>query len=218
MRCFIALSLPEEVKAELEIAQAAMRELMPEARWTKREGHHITLAFLGDLNQAGLDCAFHAADSLSGFGAIPLRFASLFGFPPHPPHRVLAISLAETGPEDLSGPAAAQGASRLRQAYERLNSALRSAELRHGLPPLNEEYPSGRPFHPHVTLARASVNSIEKRLMREFASCRHEGLEAAFRITTCSVYESRTSSEGAEYRPLREVCLEKKGEDADAGR
>src|SRR5512133_1675058 len=119
MRCFIALTLPDQVKAELEIAQAAMRELLPEARWTKREGHHITLAFLGDVNKSGYDCAVHAAQCLSGFGAIPLRFSTLIGFPPHPPHRVLAISLEETGPEELDGPADKAPPSRLFQAYEK---------------------------------------------------------------------------------------------------
>jgi 2'-5' RNA ligase len=219
MRCFIALTLPEEIKAELEIAQAAMRDLLPEARWTKREGHHITLAFLGDVNKAGLDCAFHAANSLAGFGPIPLRFSGLVGFPPHPPYRVLTIGLTDIGPEEMgSGAAGADGPSRLEQANTKLNESLRNAELRHGLPPLNEEYPSGRPFHPHVTLARMSVNSIEKRLMREFAGRRQAGLEAAFRITTCTVYESRTASEGAEYHPLLEVDLAKKGEPADASR
>lgn len=218
MRCFIALTLPDEVKAELEIAQGAMREHMPEARWTKREGHHITLAFLGDVNKSGFDCAVHAANSLSGFGAIPLRFSTLVGFPSHPPYRVLALSLAETGPEDMEGPADKAPPSRLFQAYVKLNESLRSAELRHGLPPLNEEYPSGRPFHPHVTLARTSVNSIEKRLMRKFTACRPVGLEASFRISTCKVYESKTACDGAEYHSLLEVSLEKKGESLDAGR
>lgn len=219
MRCFIALTLPEDIKAELEIAQAAMRDLLPDARWTRREGHHITLAFLGDVNKAGLDCALHAAGSLAGFGAIPLRFSSLVGFPPRPPHRVLAIGLTDIGPEDMgAGASGKDGPSRLDRAYARLNESLRNAELRHGLPPLNEEYPSGRPFHPHVTLARSSVNSIERRLMREFAERRPAGLEAAFRIATCTVYESRTASEGAEYHPLLEVDLEKKGEPADASR
>jgi 2'-5' RNA ligase len=218
MRCFIALTLPDEVKAELEIAQAAMRELMPEARWTKPEGHHITLAFLGDVNKAGFDCAVHAADSLSGFGAIPFRFSALIGFPARPPYRVLAISLTETGPEEMDDPADKAPPSRLFQAYVKLNESLRSAELRHGLPPLNEEYPAGRPFHPHVTLARTSVNSIEKRLMRKFAACRPAGLEACFRIATCTVYESKTASDGAEYHPLHEVVLDKKGEALDAGR
>lgn len=212
MRCFIALSLPDAVLEELEIAQAAMRNLLPDARWTKRDGHHITLAFLGDVNKAGLDCAMHAAKALEGSGPIGLRFSSLVGFPPRPPHRVLALSLRETGPEELlARPSGGDAPSLLFRTYEKLNEALRSAELRHGLPPLNEEYPSGRPFHPHVTLARTSVASIEKRLMREFSSRRHEGLEAAFRITTCTVYESRTAHDGAEYHPLLEVTLGEKG-------
>jgi 2'-5' RNA ligase len=204
MRCFIALALPGEVKAKLEAVQAAMRETLPEARWTKGEGHHITLAFLGDLNSGGLDCAFHAAKSLSGFGSLPLRFSGLIGFPPRSPHRVLAMSLVDIGPEEMGK---AEG-SRLRGAYVKLNESLRSFELRHGIPPLNEDYPSGRPFHPHVTLARCEMEEIDKRLMRALGEFQAPLLEESFRISQCVVYESRLSASGAEYHPLLQVDMD----------
>ncbi len=203
MRCFIALDLPSEIKIRLDAAQESMREILPDARWTQSEGHHITLAFLGDLNKAGLDCALHAAESMAGFGALPLRFAGLLGFPHRPPHRVLALSVVDTGPEELG-----RSSSRIHDSYVKLNEALRAAELRAGLPPLNEEYPSGRPFHPHATLARCELPEIDKDIMRELASCQESILEEAFHITHCVVYESRLSSAGAEYHPLLKVELE----------
>ena len=53
LRLFIALTVPEDVKTEIEKAQAALRRALPEGRvrWTKREQLHLTLKFLGDVHE-----------------------------------------------------------------------------------------------------------------------------------------------------------------------
>ena len=62
-RLFVALSVPDEVKDQIEHAQTEMAGKLPHraARWTRREQFHLTLRFLGnvpidrleDLVQAG---------------------------------------------------------------------------------------------------------------------------------------------------------------------
>ena len=47
MRLFIALDLPEEVRAELVGVQAALRS--HPVRWTQGPGMHLTLQFLGEM-------------------------------------------------------------------------------------------------------------------------------------------------------------------------
>jgi 2'-5' RNA ligase len=51
MRLFIAISLPEKVKNEIETAQNELRRALPigSVRWTKREQIHLTLKFLGEV-------------------------------------------------------------------------------------------------------------------------------------------------------------------------
>ncbi len=50
-RLFIALPVPEPVKAEIERAQAELRQSVPQRviSWTRREQFHLTLRFLGTV-------------------------------------------------------------------------------------------------------------------------------------------------------------------------
>src|SRR5437667_12816717 len=51
LRLFIAILIPEHVKAAVEAAQTVLRRVSPEVavRWTRREQFHLTLRFLGNL-------------------------------------------------------------------------------------------------------------------------------------------------------------------------
>lgn len=51
LRLFVAISLPDAVKDEIEKAQEEMRGALPGnfMRWTKREQFHLTLKFLGNV-------------------------------------------------------------------------------------------------------------------------------------------------------------------------
>ena len=82
IRTFIAIALPDAVKASIGSAVAALRERNGGVRWVKPEGLHITLKFLGDIPEetvaplsADLDGAAVASRlmnlSLAGFGAFP---------------------------------------------------------------------------------------------------------------------------------------------------
>lgn len=50
MRLFVAIDLPEDFKQQLALLQFGI----PDARWSKAEVAHITLNFLGDVNQADI--------------------------------------------------------------------------------------------------------------------------------------------------------------------
>jgi len=49
MRAFIAIDLPESLRAALRRKQAGFRSVSPDARWTQPEGIHLTLKFLGEV-------------------------------------------------------------------------------------------------------------------------------------------------------------------------
>lgn len=86
VRAFIALPIPDAVKAEIERAQVQMQRGLPGkiARWTKREQFHLTLRFLGNVPG---DQIMELTDSLramtSSFPALKLR-AERVGCFPHP--------------------------------------------------------------------------------------------------------------------------------------
>lgn len=66
MRCFVAIPLPEPVRDAL----AALQEGLPVGRPTPYDNLHLTLAFLGDLQDADL-LAIHEA--LGGVRGAPFR-------------------------------------------------------------------------------------------------------------------------------------------------
>ncbi|MDQ3905721.1 MAG: RNA 2',3'-cyclic phosphodiesterase, partial [Actinomycetota bacterium] len=55
MRLFVALTPPDEVTEALRAITAALRELAPELRWTRPQQWHLTLAFLGEVDDALVD-------------------------------------------------------------------------------------------------------------------------------------------------------------------
>jgi 2'-5' RNA ligase len=54
LRLFLAISLPDSVKDEIEKAQRQLRVAFPGklVRWTKREQFHLTLKFLGNVRES----------------------------------------------------------------------------------------------------------------------------------------------------------------------
>ena len=82
IRTFIALTIPEEIKAVIVTAMNELRAKNHAVRWVKPAGLHITLKFLGDIPEqtvaplaADLDKAAALCPPLSlrlaGFGAFP---------------------------------------------------------------------------------------------------------------------------------------------------
>ena len=62
LRLFIALQVPEAVKAQIQLAQDEFRRALPPscARWTRPEQWHLTLKFLGNVDAGRLDALTEA--------------------------------------------------------------------------------------------------------------------------------------------------------------
>ena len=82
MRLFVAIGLPPEAAGELDEVVAPLRPAWPDLRWTGRDAWHLTLAFLGEVDEAviaRLSVRLERAArrhhclslSLSGAGAFP---------------------------------------------------------------------------------------------------------------------------------------------------
>lgn len=84
IRTFIALPIPDAVKAEIERAQDELRRALPKncARWTKREQFHLTLRFLGNVETVRVpELADAVSAACSGFPALKLRAERIGYFP-----------------------------------------------------------------------------------------------------------------------------------------
>ena len=134
MRCFVALDLPDDVRAALERTQASLRREAPRAdlRWVAPAGLHVTLKFLGEVPEDALAPVADAVRATAAaHAAITLALAGLGGFPSLARPRVLWAGIP-TGVAEVG---------RLAAALERVLEPL-------GFPPEN------RPFRGHVTIAR----------------------------------------------------------------
>ncbi len=128
MRAFVALVPPEDALAELAAAVAALPD-EPRLRWTRREQWHLTLAFLGEVDES-------ARDRLTERLARAARR--------HPP-----VELALAGGGRFGDRVLWAGVDGDRTGLRLLAGSVGAAARRSGLP-VDE-----RPHRPHLTLARA---------------------------------------------------------------
>jgi RNA 2',3'-cyclic 3'-phosphodiesterase len=83
-RLFIAVAIPEAVKAKMEAAQAELRRVLPgpNVRWTRREQFHLTLKFLGDVEAARVETLGETIrGACHGFAPLRLRVEGVGCFP-----------------------------------------------------------------------------------------------------------------------------------------
>ena len=83
-RLFVAVSLPDEVKNEIENAQKEMRGALPGnvVRWTRREQFHLTLKFLGNVAASRVaELTEVLREACRPFNALRLRAERIGFFP-----------------------------------------------------------------------------------------------------------------------------------------
>ncbi|HYZ90833.1 MAG TPA: RNA 2',3'-cyclic phosphodiesterase [Actinomycetota bacterium] len=133
MRLFVAVDVPERIKQSIESGIVGMlRDRLPDARWTRPQGRHLTLKFLGNVDDERVGEIGEALRAVARkHRPFDASFDDIGGFPNLSRPRVLWIGVGE-GADPMSALAAG---------------------IESGLEPLGFE-PEGRPFRGHFTLAR----------------------------------------------------------------
>jgi len=137
MRIFIALDIPEEIRARLTQYMERARALAPEARWTRVEGLHVTLKFVGHVSDAMVE---QIKTTLASIKTAPfaVRFEGV-GFFPNPKAARVFWAGVEGGAD-----------------LPRLASAIDAALEKLGIER------ETKPYHPHLTLARTSARPLRE--------------------------------------------------------
>ena len=166
-RLFTGLEIPAEVGQSL----AMMRGGLPGARWIDPENYHLTLRFIGDIDDA---LAREIAGMLGRVqrGSFELRLDGLSSFGGRKPRAVVAPAT----------PVAAL--MELQAEQERLLQRL-------GLDP------DGRKFTPHVTLARLRDSSSQQ--VADYLAARGHYRSAYFQVSRFVLFSSRASVGGGPY-------------------
>lgn len=136
MRLFLALELPEQVRAGLRTAGETLRKKHAGWRWVRPQAIHLTLRFLGEVDP--VESARHTEhwrQTASTCRGGTFRVAGNGVFPPRGRPRILWAGILDPDPADF---------------LTELASALEQEARRLGFKPEN------RPFRPHLTLARAA--------------------------------------------------------------
>jgi 2'-5' RNA ligase len=127
LRLFFGVPLPPELREALGRWQQAQ----PVERWSRPEGLHLTLAFLGERPAAALPGLAARAAAVAGrHGPFEVRTAGLGGFPGDGRARILWLGLAPA-------PDLGRLATDLRETLATAGEAM-----------------DPKPFRPHLTLAR----------------------------------------------------------------
>jgi len=184
VRLFVAVDPDAAVRQALAATLEALRPLAPDAKWAKPEGMHLTLAFLGEVEDATVPAVKDAVERVARASA-PLRLSAAGGgsFGPRSHPRVLWVG--------LEGDLAPLGA---------LKSDLEAA-----LVPCGYE-PDPRPFSPHLTLARARLPRGD----RDLALCAADLALAdlgGFVADELILYRSHLSPKGSRYEALVRATL-----------
>jgi RNA 2',3'-cyclic 3'-phosphodiesterase len=166
-RLFTGLEIPRYVADSLSM----MRGGLPGARWIDPENYHLTLRFIGDIDDA---LARDIAGLLGRVQRRPfeLRLDGLTSFGGRKPRAVVA-SVTAVAP-----------LLELQAEQERLLQRL-------GLEP------EGRKYIPHVTLARLRETSSWQ--VADYLSARGHFRSAAFEVSRFVLFSSRSSVGGGPY-------------------
>ncbi|MGA2893732.1 MAG: RNA 2',3'-cyclic phosphodiesterase [Xanthobacteraceae bacterium] len=166
-RLFTGLEVPPAVVQTLAI----MRGGLPGARWIDPENYHLTLRFIGDVDDA---LAHEIAGMLGRVhrGPFELRLDSLTSFGGRKPRAVVAAA-AQVAP-----------LMELQAEHDRLLQRL-------GLPP------EGRKYTPHVTLAR--LRDASSHDVADYLAARGHYRSASFDVSRFVLFSSRASVGGGPY-------------------
>ncbi|TFG59859.1 MAG: RNA 2',3'-cyclic phosphodiesterase [Spirochaetales bacterium] len=181
MRCFFALPLPEEARSEIIRDLAPARGKFPGLRWIPEESIHITLIFLGDLNQQEVNgCIDMLKAAAEVTGAFPLAMDRIGCFPPRGRPRVYVAHVS-------------RGAEPCIRIHDFLKENLPAAGMAAAVSA------DLRPYAPHCTIARVR-NDVALPGLEELGRPAWNTV-----IGRCVLYESVLRPSGPEYREIAEV-------------
>ncbi len=167
-RLFTGLEIPHDVAFTLSLKKGGL----PGARWIDKDNYHITLRYVGEVDNRTANDIVDTLDRFTGFESFVLRLDHLGAFGGNKPRALYAGA-------ELSDPL-----GRLQAAQER---ALQQIGLS----------PDSRKFSPHVTLARLKTTTPNDLARYLEETMRFEPL--SFTVGRFVLFSSRESVGGGPY-------------------
>jgi 2'-5' RNA ligase len=184
MRLFIAANLDAPTRASVQAAAADLREIAERERrgstrgvhWVEPRHLHVTLHFLGEIDDARLPSLRAVLAPPVAMDAPRLALATWGTFPSHGAARVIWLGVEA-------------GASALAAAHAELGRRLRTIGIE----------PEARPFSAHLTVGRVKVPSGQ--FWTRLTAATPRATAAPWDLAACTLFQSRLSPAGATYQP-----------------
>lgn len=185
MRLFLAVNLPAEVRHAITEAAAPLREVAPGLSWIAEDKLHLTVKFLGEQSRDMAErVAVAIRDVAARNRAVDVEVGGLGAFPNFRRARVVWIGVT---PEP-----------KLELLHHDVESSCESLGL-----PID-----GKPFRPHLTLARVRPRTADSQTLRELArAARAVSYVEEVVITSIDLMESQRTASGSAYRVLASSAL-----------
>jgi 2'-5' RNA ligase len=182
IRCFIAIDIPSEIKSKVSVLQDSLKRSGASIAWTKPEGIHLTLKFLGDIDQQKIPDLIGSMESAAKDAKPFVVVAEGVGCFPNPRRpRVLWVGL--------------NGGEALISLQDRVEASVE---------PLGFDREQRR-FHPHLTLGRVRNPFGVERVVTELERLGYSRQE--FMVNEVRLMKSDLQPTGAVYTLLHSVEL-----------
>ncbi len=186
MRLFVAVNLPAETRRSAHEAIAPLREARLPVKWVDEDALHVTLKFLGEVDEARSGAIGQAlSDAVRGVKSFDVGLGGLGAFPDAERPHVLWLGL-ERHP-----------------ALELLAN-----DVERALAPLGFESEL-KPFQPHLTLGRARKNARPAELRRWEAAAAGVEFSGVMPVESVDLMHSIAGRNGPTYRLVHRAVLDK---------
>jgi RNA 2',3'-cyclic 3'-phosphodiesterase len=185
VRLFLAINLTPEVRHRVAEAAAPLRAIAPKLSWVREDKIHLTVKFLGEQPE---ELAAKVAEGMRSVGSrnrvIDVEIGGVGAFPNFRRPRVVWIGVTPD--------------PKLELLHHDVESACESL----GLPV------DGKPFRPHLTLARVKPRAADPRALRDLASAAEDvGYGEEIVIAAIDLMESELTTSGSRYRVIESTPL-----------
>ncbi len=181
-RCFIALNLPQEIKAEFAKIQADLKRKNKKVKitWVNPEIAHINLYFLGNLSENDINKLKENLKTLENKnGPILLSLTGAGAFPSLKMPRILFLGVKHKEKNNLIN------------LYQEIGKILKDQGLR----------TDDRPFIAHITLGRIKDKNKKIKIIGE------EMPDIEFKVESFELMESILTPSGPKYKIINSYRL-----------
>lgn len=180
-RIFIAINLPEIIKKEIGKYQKKFQEIP--ARWTKPENIHITLIFLGYVEENKIEEIKSLIKKIAfNYKNFEVNLEKIIYGPPLKPPRMIWITIKKNG------------------ILFNLQKELKNTFLKNGILPEKEN----REFSPHITLCRFNTHDFKKIKNPPIVN---QKINLNFITDSIDLMESKLFKTGAKYSIIEKIKL-----------